>query len=85
MTANSVVRARISEEVKEQAAIVLADMGLTISDAVRMLLTRIAKEKGLPFDLSPNALTEETLRKSERGEDLHYARDADALFEELGI
>jgi DNA-damage-inducible protein J len=85
MSINAVVRARISEDLKQQATTVLADMGLTVSDAVRILLTRIAKEKSLPFDLMPNALTAETLRKSERGEDVHYVKDADALFEELGI
>jgi len=85
MTTNSVVRARISEDLKQQAAAVLADMGLTVSDAVRILLTKVAKEKALPFDLTPNALTAETLHKSERGEDVHHAKDADALFKDLGI
>jgi DNA-damage-inducible protein J len=85
MTINSVVRARISEDVKQQATSVLADMGLTVSDAVRILLTRVAKEKAFPFDLTPNALTAETLGKSARGEDVHHAKDADALFNDLGI
>ena len=85
MTTNSVVRARISVDLKQQAAAVLPEMGLTVSDAVRILLTKVAKEKALPFDLTPNALTAETLRKSERGEDVHYAKDAAALFKDLGI
>ena len=85
MTTNSVVRARISEDLKQQATDVLAEMGLTVSDAVRILLTKVAKEKKLPFELTPNALTAETLRKSARGEDVHDARDADALFKDLGI
>jgi DNA-damage-inducible protein J len=85
MITNSVVRARISEDIKQQATTVLAGMGLTVSDAVRILLTKVAREKALPFDLTPNALTTETLRKSERGEDLHHAKDAAALFKDLGI
>jgi DNA-damage-inducible protein J len=85
MAINSVVRARISEDLKRQATSVLAEMGLSVSDAVRLLLTKVAKEKRLPFDLTPNALTAETLRKSARGEDVHVARDADALFEDLGL
>ncbi len=85
MSTNAVVRARISEEVKEQASAVLAGMGLTISDVVRITLTRIAKDGALPFDLSPNKLTAKTLTKSERGEDLHTATDADDLFGQLGI
>lgn len=45
MTANTVVRARIDERIKEEATVVLASMGLTVSDAFRMMLTRIATEK----------------------------------------
>jgi DNA-damage-inducible protein J len=49
-------------------------------------LTKIAKEKQLPFDMRiPNALTAETLAKSERGDDVHKAKDADDLFGQLGI
>ena len=59
MPANAVVRARINEEIKKEAVIVLASMGLTVSDAFRMMLTRVAVEKALPFEpLVPN---EETL------------------------
>lgn len=86
MATNAFVRARVDETLKNEAAAVLATMGLTVSDVVRMTLTRVAKDKALPFDLSvPNRLTKETLAKSERGEGLHKARDADELFKELGI
>lgn len=86
MAATAFVRARVDEAVKNEAAEVLADMGLTVSDVVRIALTKIAKEKALPFDMRvPNALTAETLAKSERGEDVHRAKDADDLFQQLGI
>ena len=49
MTENAVVRARISGKVKEEAGAVLAAMGLTVSDAFRMMMTRVAAEKKLPF------------------------------------
>jgi DNA-damage-inducible protein J len=85
MTTNAVVRARIDETVKEEATVVLAEMGLTVSDAVRMMLTKVARERRLPFDLTPNALTAETLLRSERGEDLHRADDLNDLFGKLDI
>lgn len=86
MAATAFVRARIDEKLKNEAAAVLADMGLTVSDVVRIALTKIAKEKALPFDMHiPNALTAETLEKSERGEDVHNARDANDLFNQLGL
>ena len=84
--ATTLVRARVDEALKNEAAAVLAEMGLTVSDVVRIALTKIAKEKALPFDLrTPNALTAETLAKSARGEDLHVAKDAADLFDQLGI
>jgi len=86
MAATAFVRARIDETLKEDAAAVLADMGLTVSDVVRIVLTRVAKEKALPFEMRvPNKLTAETLAKSERGEDIHHAKDANDLFGQLGI
>ena len=58
MSANAVVRARIDERIKSEAAVVLSAMGLTVSDAFRMMMTRIAAEKALPFStLVPNAET----------------------------
>jgi len=86
MAATAFVRARIDEALKEEAAAVLAEMGLTVSDVVRMVLTRVAKDKALPFEVRvPNRLTAETLAKSEQGMDVHRAKDANDLFEQLGI
>ena len=48
MTTNSVVRARIDEQIKTEAAAVLKAMGLTVSDAFRLMMVKIAKEKALP-------------------------------------
>jgi DNA-damage-inducible protein J len=52
MAANAIVQARINATVKAQATAVLDNMGLTVSDAVRILLTRVAKEGALPFDFT---------------------------------
>ena len=69
MAANSVVRARIDEHIKAQAQAVLASIGLTVSDAFRMMMIRIAKEKALPFDpLVPNDETIEAMKAARRGE-----------------
>ena len=58
MTNNTVVRARIDEKTKDEAAAVLASIGLTVSDAFRLMMVRIAREKALPFEpLIPNAKT----------------------------
>lgn len=56
------VPVRIDQALRDEAAAVLAEMGLTISDVVRIALTKIEKEKALPFDIRvPNTLTAQTL------------------------
>ncbi|HME84934.1 MAG TPA: type II toxin-antitoxin system RelB/DinJ family antitoxin [Roseiarcus sp.] len=66
---NTVVRARIDEHVKEEAAAVLATIGLTVSDAFRLMMMRIAADKALPFEpLTPNAETIEAMKAARRGE-----------------
>jgi DNA-damage-inducible protein J len=67
MTANSVVRARIDEQTKNEAAAVLKAMGLTVSDAFRLMMIKIAKEKALPFDLLvPNEKTIKAMQAASR-------------------
>lgn len=69
MTENAVVRARIDETTKSEAAAVLATMGLSLSDAFRMLLKRVAAEKALPFEpLVPNTETVAAMKAARRGE-----------------
>jgi DNA-damage-inducible protein J len=68
MTTNAVVRARIDEHIKEEASAVLAAMGLTVSDAFRIMLTRVAREKALPFEpLIPNETTIAAMREARAG------------------
>lgn len=68
MSANAVVRARIDGHIKEEASAVLAAMGLTVSDAFRMMLTRVAHERALPFEpLVPNATTIAAMKEARRG------------------
>jgi len=69
MSQNAVVRARIDGHIKEEATAVLAAIGLTVSDAFRIMLIRIAKEKALPFEpLIPNKETIEAMKAARRGE-----------------
>lgn len=83
MAENTVVRARINEQVKDEASAVLEAMGLTPSDAFRMMMIRIAREKALPFEpLVPNAETIEAIKAVRRGE-VTSVGSVDALFERL--
>jgi DNA-damage-inducible protein J len=72
MPANAVVRARINAHVKEEATAIYAAVGLTLSDAFRMMLMRTVAERALPFDpLMPNAETIEAMLAARRGEVVH--------------
>jgi DNA-damage-inducible protein J len=83
MGENAVVRARINEQVKEEASAVLEAMGLTASDAFRMMMVRIAREKALPFEpLAPNAETIEAIKAARRGE-LTTVGSVDEMFASL--
>ena len=83
MAATAFVRARIDETLKDEAASVLADMGLTVSDVVRIVLTRIAKEKALPFALEvPNAETRAAMEEARSMSRARFA-NADELFHDL--
>jgi len=68
MSENGVIRARIDERIKAEASAVLKAMGLTASDAFRMMMTRIAREKALPFEpLVPNEETIAAMREARKG------------------
>ena len=80
MTENAVVRARIDEVTKSEAAAVLATMGLSLSDAFRLLLRRVAAEKALPFEpLVPNAETVAAMKAARRGDVTTIGKPSDLL------
>lgn len=69
MAENAVVRARIDARIKKEAEAVLASIGLTVSDAFRLMMVRIAKERALPFQpLIPNDETIDAMKAARRGE-----------------
>jgi DNA-damage-inducible protein J len=75
MTGNAVVRARIDERTKKEAAAALKKIGLTVSDAFRLLLVRVAAEKALPFEpLNPNAETVAAMNAARRGDPIKVGR-----------
>ena len=83
--ATTMVHVRVDEKTKEKAAKTLAEMGISVSDAVRMLLVRVAAEKALPYEVRiPNATTVTAMRAADWSKGKRY-RSANALFEELGI
>jgi DNA-damage-inducible protein J len=85
MLASETVRARIDRDTKAAASEALAAMGLSVSDAIRMMLRRIAEEKRLPFDVTvPNAESRAAIEELEAGKGKRF-KSAEALFDDLGI
>jgi DNA-damage-inducible protein J len=81
--ATTMVHVRVDEKVKEDAAKTLAAMGMSVSDAVRMLLVRVAAEKALPFDVRvPNAATVKAMQAADQRKGIRF-KTADALFKDL--
>jgi len=86
MSTTTMVHVRLDEQMKEQAAETLAAMGLSISDAVRVFLTRVVAEQQLPFALKvPNSKTRRAMAEADAIVHARRARFATAteLFDDL--
>ena len=82
-TTDTNVRARIDTPTKDRAADALLAMGLSVSDAIRMLMVRIADDRRLPFDVvAPNAITKAAMAELDAGKGKKFASVA-ALMADL--
>jgi len=80
MAAAEVVRARIDAGLKKEATDVLGTMGLSVSDAIRMMLVRVVADRSLPFEVrSPNRETEAALEAAARGDVARFTNVADLM------
>jgi len=81
----TMVHVRVDEKTKQRAAKTLARMGISVSDAVHMLLVRVAAEKALPFDVKmPNTTTVKAMRAADQGKGKRL-KSAGTLFKDVGI
>ena len=79
MVATATITTRIDENVKREASIALEAMGLTLSGAVNMFLTRVAAEGAIPFDVRvPNAVSRSAMAEADEIASRRAARFADA-------
>ena len=83
MRADSVVRARLDRDTKDRAAEALREMGLSVSEAIRLLLRRVAEEKRLPFAVQvPNASTVRAMNELNKGRGQRF-ENVEELFQDL--
>ncbi len=94
MPASVYVGTEIDPAIRDAATRALDNLGLSLSEAIRLMIAKTARDNRLPFDADaaleeeygeeiPNALTRETMEKAERGEDVFYAKDFDDLLTQL--
>jgi len=84
MGKTSTIQARIDPEVKNEAQNIFRKLNITMSEAISLFLTQVTLKKGIPFEIKvPSEITEETLKKSEEGQELHKVSNIDQLFQEL--
>ena len=85
MSTDTVVRARIDSDTKARATEALKAMGLTVSDAIRLLLLRVADEKRLPFPIQvPNRATVAAMKELKEGKGRRFG-SVEELFRDLDI
>ncbi|HEX4045073.1 MAG TPA: type II toxin-antitoxin system RelB/DinJ family antitoxin [Gammaproteobacteria bacterium] len=80
------VRARIEPRLKHDVEGVLAKLGLTVSEAIELYLRQIQLNHGIPFEIRiPNKTTQKTFTDTDKGKNLTRYKNAQEMFEDLGI
>jgi DNA-damage-inducible protein J len=86
MSKSATVRARVEPKLKQEAESVFEELGLSVTQAVTLFYRQVTLRKGLPFDVViPNATTLKTFEDTDSGRNLVVCKDADEMFEKLGI
>ncbi|MDR3177753.1 MAG: type II toxin-antitoxin system RelB/DinJ family antitoxin [Campylobacteraceae bacterium] len=86
ITKISIIRARIDPVLKEKAVKILNEQGLTLSEAIRLMLNQVTIQKTLPFKIkSPNKTTIKTFKKTDKNIDVVKVKNTEELFEKLDI
>ena len=86
MSKTATVRARLEPELKERAETIFHRLGMNATQAITMFYKQVELREGLPFDIAiPNATTKRTFSSTDAGRELVVCKDADDMFEKLGI
>ncbi len=86
MPRTSTIQARIDPEIKSEAQKILSQLNISLSEAISMYLTQITLHRGIPFEIKiPNELTHKTMKKLEKGKEIHQTDSSDELFRELDL
>lgn len=86
MSKTAMVRARVEPDLKDHAEAVFQRLGLNATQAITMFYKQVELREGLPFEVAiPTPTTTKTFEATDAGRDLIICKDADDMFEKLGI
>lgn len=86
MNKTATVRARIEPDLKEEVEDLFHELGLSTTDAINIFYRQVKLRNGLPFEVAiPNKLTEKVLKETDEGKNLIRHKNADDMFNDLGI
>ncbi|MHC4884778.1 MAG: type II toxin-antitoxin system RelB/DinJ family antitoxin [Planctomycetota bacterium] len=86
MSKSAMVRARLEPGLKEHAEDVFQKLGISVTQAITMFYKQVELREGLPFEVAiPKNTTQKTFESTDKGKDLVICKDAEDMFEKLGI
>ncbi|MGI0483544.1 type II toxin-antitoxin system RelB/DinJ family antitoxin [Geminocystis sp. CENA526] len=86
MSKTGTVRARIEPDLKIRVEHIFQKLGLSTTEAINLFYKQVELQQGLPFEVKiPNEITQKTLEKTDRGEELNHCDNLENMFEQLGM
>lgn len=83
---NSVVRARVSDDLKNESEAILKRLGLSMAEAITIFLSQVTLHQGMPFEVKiPNKKTQAVMLKSDQGEGVTRLSSLDDFWYDLKI
>ena len=85
-TKSTTVRARLEPNLKKDAEVILEQLGISTTEAIRIFFKQVQLQRGMPFDLKlPNETTMKAIADAQMRKQLKSANSTQELFDELGI
>jgi DNA-damage-inducible protein J len=86
MARTAMINARTERELKKEVEVILKSLGMSTTDAINIFFRQVKLRRGLPFPVEiPNDETLKVFQDSEEGKGLVECKDADDMFERLGV
>ncbi|MEX0720734.1 MAG: type II toxin-antitoxin system RelB/DinJ family antitoxin [Balneolaceae bacterium] len=85
-TKSTTVRARLEPKLKKETELILEELGINTTEAIRIFFKQVKLQRGLPFEMKiPNEITEEAILDAKARKNVSSFESSDELFEDLDI